>query len=144
VRVASGPVRRVAEVQRLRGGSKKGVYRLWLDNGRTVIGYVWAEAENYWPAPRGPDADAGPFGQASGAGLFEAAGARLAAVGVRTPRVYLLDRTLDADRLRLYRLAMHLSLIAGPLRLLDGGFPDRDPMLRIVDYDTEKALASVR
>ena len=35
-----------------------------------------------------------PFGEASRAGLFEAAGARLAAVGVRTPRVYLLDRTL--------------------------------------------------
>ena len=59
-----------------------------------MIGYIWAAAENYWPAPRGPAADEEPFGEASGAGLFEAAGARLAAVGVRTPRVYLLDRTL--------------------------------------------------
>jgi hypothetical protein len=314
VRVAFGPGRRLAAVQRLRGGSKKGVYRLSLDDGRTAIGYIWAEAENYWPAPRGPDAGAGPFGLASGAGLFEAAGARLAAAGVRTPRVYLLDRSLavypaevalvedvrggtlegrlerggpgagqalarlaaalrvmhgcrsprigrvaladgagaiagrtceqivldgarvhlaeaasrlgrvaavraeleaviaglaaevrpradyrlihgelgpdhvlidetgepvlidiegamffdvewehvflelrfggdygplradglDAGRLRFYRLAMHLSLIAGPLRLLDGDFPDRDPMLRIVEYNTEKVLAFVR
>ena len=314
VRVAFGPSRRVAAAARLRGGSKKGVYRLSLDDGRTVIGYIWAEAENYWPAPRGPDADDALFGQASGAALFEAAGARLAAVGVRTPRVYLLDRTLavypaevalvedvqggtledrleggdpgaqhalaslaaalramhgcrgrrigrlalagdggamagraceqivldralghlaeaasrvgrvaaaraeleaviaglaaevrpradyrlihgelgpdhvlvdergepvlidiegamffdvewehvflelrfgrhygrlgadglDVARLRFYRLAMHLSLIAGPLRLLDGDFPDRDPMLRIVEYNTEKALAFVR
>jgi hypothetical protein len=325
VRVAFGPGRGLAAAARLRGGSKKGVYRLSLDNGCTVIGYIWAEAENYWPAPRSPDAGAGPFGEASGAGLFEAAGTRLAAAGVRTPRVYLLDRTLavypaevalvedvrggtlerrlergepgaqqalarlaaslqamhgcrgprigavavadadggavtagrtceqivldralghlaeaasrlgrvaavraeleaviaslaaavhpradyrlihgelgpdhvlidergepvlidiegamffdvewehvflelrfgrnygalraggpdvrggpvelDEERLRFYRLAMHLSLIAGPLRLLDGDFPDRDPMLRIVAYNTEKALAFVR
>jgi hypothetical protein len=314
VRVAFGPGRRLAAVQRLCGGSKKGVYRLSLDDGRTVIGYIWSAAENYWPAPRGPAADAEPFGEASGAGLFEAAGARLAAVGVRTPRVYLLDRTLtvypaeialvedvrggtleqwlergdpggqqallrlaaalramhgcrgrqigrvaladggvapsgrtceqivldralghladatsrvgrvaaahdaleavtaglaaevqpradyrlihgelgpdhvlidergepvlidveglmffdvewehvflrlrfdehyrslredglDEERLRFYRLAMHLSLIAGPLRLLDGDFPDREPMLRIVEYNIGKALEFVR
>jgi Phosphotransferase enzyme family len=313
VRVAFGPGRRLAGVQRLRGGSKKGVYRLSLDDGGTVIGYIWVAAENYWPAPRGPVADAGPFGEASGAGLFEAASARLEAVGVRTPRVYLLDRTLavypaeialvedvpggtleqwlergepgaeqvlarlaaalsaihgcrgshigrvaqadsgpapasrpceqivldralghlaeaasrvervaavrgeleavtadlaaatapradyrmihgelgpdhvlidergepvlidiegvmffdvewehvflrlrfgehygslhadglDEERLRFYGLAMHLSLIAGPLRLLDGDFPDRGPMMRIVEYNIEKALAFV-
>jgi hypothetical protein len=32
---------------------------------------------------------------------------------------------LDRDRLRLYQLAMHLSLVAGPLRLIDGDYPDR-------------------
>ena len=94
MRVAFGPGRTLAAVQRLSGGSTKGVYRLSLDDGRTVIGYIWAAAENYWPAPRGPASDEEPFGEASGAGLFEAAAARLAAVGVRTPRVYLLDRTL--------------------------------------------------
>jgi hypothetical protein len=313
VRIAFGPGSRLRAVQRLTGGSKKGVYRLSLDDGRTVIGYIWGAAENYWPAPRGPAADTGPFGEASGAGLFEAAGARLASVGVRTPRVYLLDRTLavypaeialvedvrggsleqclergepgaqqalaglagalramhgcrgrrigkvalagggnapaartceqivldralghladaasrvgrvaaaraelesvaaglaaevqpradcrlihgelgpdhvlidergepvlidieglmffdvewehvflrlrfgehyrllredglDENRLRFYRLAMHLSLIAGPLRLLDGDFPDREPMLRIVEYNIGKALEFV-
>jgi hypothetical protein len=51
---------------------------------------------------------------------------------------------LDEERLRFYRLAMHLSLIAGPLRLLDGDFPDREPMLQIVDYNIGKALAFVR
>jgi hypothetical protein len=317
VRAAFGAGCGLAGVQRLRGGSKKGVYRLSLADGRTAIAYIWAAAENYWPAPGGGAADAGPFGEASGAGLFEAAGARLADVAVRTPRVYLLDRTLavypadialvedvrggtleqwlergeprsqqvlarlagalrkmhgcrwphigrvgladgdgvpegrtceqivldralghlaeaasrvgrvaaaraeleaataglaaavrpraeyrlihgelgpdhvliddrgdpvlidieglmffdvewehvflelrfgrhypalraagpgelDEERLRFYRLAMHLSLIAGPLRLLDGDFPDREPMLRIVDYNVEKALAYVR
>jgi hypothetical protein len=51
---------------------------------------------------------------------------------------------LDEARLRFYRLALHLSLIAGPLRLLDGDFPDREPMLRIVEYNIGKALEFVR
>jgi len=44
-------------------------------------------------------------------------------------------------RLNLYRLAMHLSLVAGPLRLLDGDYPDREPMLRIAEYNTQQVLA---
>lgn len=35
---------------------------------------------------------------------------------------------LDPRRTDLYALAMHLSLVAGPLRLLDGDFPDRAAM----------------
>ena len=312
VRAAFGPSRRLAGVQRLRGGSKKGVYRLTLGDGSTVVSYIWAAAENYWPAPltRGVD----PFADASGADLFEASHARLAALGVRTPRVHLVDRSratypaeialvedvpggtlesrlergqpgtrqvlarlgatlavmhrqrdrrigkialvdrgaapqdrpceqvvldraldhlsqaasrvdrvaavrgrleevtrelaaavrpraehglihgelgpdhvlvdsrghpvlidiegvmffdiewehaftelrfgehyrwlrpdgLDDQRLRFYRLALHLSLIAGPLRLLDGDFPDREPMMRIVAFNLDQALAFVR
>lgn len=44
-------------MSRLRRGSKKGVYRLGFDDGSTAVAYVWDEAENYWPAPRGEDAD---------------------------------------------------------------------------------------
>ena len=44
---------------------------------------------------------------------------------------YLREPGLDPHRLALYRLALHLSLVAGPLRLLDGDFPDREPMLQI-------------
>jgi hypothetical protein len=39
---------------------------------------------------------------------------------------------LDENRLRLYTLCLRLSLIAGPLRLLDGDFPDRESMIGIV------------
>jgi phosphotransferase family enzyme len=312
---AFGLARRLAGVERLRGGSKKGVYRLSFDDGTSVIGYVWGAAENYWPDAGGPDTGADPFAYASGAGLFEAAHAELTRLGVRTPRVYLMDRSrtvfpdevalvedvrggtleswleggrpggeqllarlaaalelmrarqdrrigkvsvlgpadraaaqrpceqvvldraldhlaqaaarveriaaararlaevtgelfaavrprtdhrlihgelgpdhvlvdedgqpvlidieglmffdiewehvflelrfgehypalrpvgLDEARLRFYRLAMHLSLIAGPLRLLDGDFPDREPMMRIVEYNVGRALAFVR
>ena len=56
----------------------------------------------------------------------------------------LREDGLDEERLRFYRLAMHLSLIAGPLRLLDGDFPDREPRLRIVEYNIDKALEFVR
>jgi hypothetical protein len=88
-----GPGRgpRVTGVQRLRGGSQKGVYRLALDDGRTVACYIWSDQENYWPAAA-PRAPTDPFGGASGAGLFEASHAQLDRLGVRTPRVYLLDR----------------------------------------------------
>jgi len=35
---------------------------------------------------------------------------------------------------------MHVSLVAGPLRLLDGDFPDREPMRRIAEYHIGKTL----
>jgi len=47
---------------------------------------------------------------------------------------------LDEQRIRLYSLALYLSLIEGPLRLLDGGYPDRDEMLAIADANVERAL----
>jgi hypothetical protein len=64
-------------------------------------------------------------------------------LGLRFGRDYhvLRGRGLDTGRLNLYRLAMHLSLVAGPLRLLDGDFPDREPMLRIAEYNARQVLA---
>jgi hypothetical protein len=47
---------------------------------------------------------------------------------------------LDEDRMSLYALALDLSLIEGPLRLLDGDFPDREEMLAIVGWAVERAL----
>ena len=93
-----GSGRRPAGLDRLTGGSKKGAYRLTLDDGSTAILYVWSAGENYWPpAPAVPD---DPFSDASGAELFAAAHAALTAAGVRVPRLLLLDRDgrhLDAD-----------------------------------------------
>jgi hypothetical protein len=51
---------------------------------------------------------------------------------------------LDEDRIALYTLAQRLSLTAGPLRLLDGDFPDRAPMAGIAEHNLEKALELVR
>ncbi|WP_242454634.1 hypothetical protein [Bailinhaonella thermotolerans] len=48
---------------------------------------------------------------------------------------------LDPQRLDLFMLAMRLSLVAGPLRLLDGDFPDRSFMQSIAEHNTEQALA---
>ncbi|WP_121398718.1 phosphotransferase family protein [Micromonospora sp. M71_S20] len=47
---------------------------------------------------------------------------------------------LDGNRMRLCRLATHLSLVAGPLRLLDGDFPDRAGMLAIVEHNITRTL----
>ncbi|MGW3664645.1 hypothetical protein [Streptomyces sp. NPDC005141] len=38
-------------------------------------------------------------------------------------------------------LAMRLSLVAGPLRLLDGDFPDREFMQGIAERNLREALA---
>jgi aminoglycoside phosphotransferase (APT) family kinase protein len=93
-----GRDRRLLTLDRLTGGTKKGVYRLGLDDRTSVILYVWADTENYWPpAPLVPD---DPFTDANGADLFTTAQAALTAAGVRTPQVLMLDRGgryLDAD-----------------------------------------------
>jgi hypothetical protein len=93
-----GVDRRLTALDRVTGGSKKGVYRLRLDDQTTVMLYVWAAGENYWPAtPAVPD---DPFNDASGAELFAANHAALVAAGVRIPHLVMLDRDgtyLDAD-----------------------------------------------
>lgn len=48
---------------------------------------------------------------------------------------------LDPARLDLYMLAMRLSLVAGPLRLLDGDFPHRTVMREIAEHNAKEALA---
>ena len=48
-RAAFGSGRRLAGVTRLRGGSKKGVYRAAFGDGGTAIFYIWDASEGYWP-----------------------------------------------------------------------------------------------
>jgi aminoglycoside phosphotransferase (APT) family kinase protein len=86
-RAASG--RDLAAVDRLRGGTKKGVYRLTFDDATTAVGYVWSAAENYWPAGDGD----GVFAPANDVDLFLTAYAELAGVGARVPDLYLVDRS---------------------------------------------------
>jgi phosphotransferase family enzyme len=76
-------------LDRLTGGSKKGVYRLTLDDGSTTMLYVWAAGENYWPP--GPAVPDDPFTDASVADLFAAAHAALTAAGARVPRERIAD-----------------------------------------------------
>jgi hypothetical protein len=57
---------------------------------------------------------------------------------------FLRTGGLDEDRLRLYRLAMHLSLVAGPLRLLKGDFPDPAPMRAIAEYNLGRTLTLLK
>jgi hypothetical protein len=94
-RAALGAEHRLVDVARLRGGSKKGVYRLTLDDETTAIVYIWDDAENYWPITHGGADDdlADPFSAASGIGLFEAAHRHLDSLGIRTPRIRLTDHS---------------------------------------------------
>ncbi|WP_341720963.1 phosphotransferase [Micromonospora sp. FIMYZ51] len=125
-----GGDRRIVALDRLTGGSKKGVYRLRLDDLTQVIVYVWAAGENYWPPSLTVPDD--PFTDASGADLFAANHAALAAVDVRIPRLLMLDRDrryLDADVALLEDagavtlealLARDPAAAAGPLATLGG------------------------
>ncbi|GAA1045626.1 hypothetical protein GCM10009566_74230 [Streptomyces murinus] len=91
-RAAVGGGRRLEAVERVGGGSKKGVYRLVMDDATTAIAYLWDDAENYWPASEGDDDLTDPFSPGLGLDLFEAAHARLDALGVRVPALRLADR----------------------------------------------------
>ncbi|MER5446188.1 phosphotransferase [Streptomyces sp. NPDC002764] len=97
-RAALGPSRTPVAVTRLRGGTKKGVYRLHLDDGSTAVAYVWSPDEDYWDAGTPDPRD--PFSHGTGLDLFTAAHDRLTGAGVRTPRLLYADATralLPAD-----------------------------------------------
>jgi hypothetical protein len=61
--------------------------------------------------------------------------------GADYPALHTVE--LDPARMALYRLVQYLSLVAGPLLLLDGDFPDRGPMLQIAEWNTERVLAEL-
>ncbi|GIF75536.1 phosphotransferase [Asanoa siamensis] len=84
-----GTARRLLDVRRLAGGSRKGVYRLRLDDGTSAVLYRWTDDEDYWPAP--PVVPGDPFVNASGPALFAASHAALTAAGVRVPRLITTD-----------------------------------------------------
>jgi hypothetical protein len=90
-RAALGRARTLTAVTRLRGGSKKGVYRLFIDDGSTAVAYVWDPAEDYWDAAPADPRDS--FSHASGLDLFTAASDRLTGLGIRTPRLLFADRS---------------------------------------------------
>lgn len=79
--------RELRGVDRLRGGTKKGVYRLSMDDDTTGVVYVWRASEDYWPAHE-PDP---LFGHASGRDLFLTAHTALAEADVAVPRLILVD-----------------------------------------------------
>ncbi|MEU3656637.1 phosphotransferase [Streptomyces sp. NPDC032161] len=92
VRDALGTECRIVAVDRLRGGSRKGVYRVRLDGSHaaSVIICSWAEAENFWSgAPESDPAD--PLAPASGLVPFRTAQRSLNSFGARVPRVLLAD-----------------------------------------------------
>ncbi|MCW3842906.1 aminoglycoside phosphotransferase family protein [Micromonospora yasonensis] len=115
LRQVYGGTRTLRDVARLTGGSKKGVYRLTLDDGTSCVLHRWDDAENWWPTAA-EDAD-GPFAPATGLDLFVAAHAELTATGVRVPEILLLDP--DGD------LAVVEDVRGGSLEALHAREPGR-------------------
>ncbi|SDO95528.1 aminoglycoside phosphotransferase family protein [Actinacidiphila guanduensis] len=97
MREVFGTDRRTTTVDRLLNGSKKGVYRVTLDDATSTIVYVWNADEDYWDGllPDGHDDPSNPFAHASGIDFFDGATHRLEAVGARSPRLLLTDRSKD-------------------------------------------------
>jgi hypothetical protein len=130
VYAAFGGGRRLAGVRRLRGSSKKGVYRLDFEDGTAVIGYVWSPAENYWAsAPRSAaDERPGPFSDATGPDLFATAHTLLRSLGVRVPELYALDQS----RARLAADVALVEFVAGASleSRLDSGAPEAREVVR--------------
>ncbi|WP_148307829.1 hypothetical protein [Actinoplanes friuliensis] len=50
---------------------------------------------------------------------------------------------LDPARLSFYRLVQYLSLVAGPLLLIDGDFPNAQVMRDIAEDNVRRALGEV-
>jgi hypothetical protein len=82
-RAALGSGRQLDGVARLAGGTTKGVYRLTMDDGSTVIAYLWAESENFWPQTAHDGDPADQFSSGNSMDLFEASHHRLASLGLR-------------------------------------------------------------
>jgi hypothetical protein len=68
------------------------VFRLTMDDGATVIAYLWGDSENYWPQAPNDNDVADPFSSGNSIDLFATACSRLASLGLRVPEIYLLDR----------------------------------------------------
>ncbi|MCY1144954.1 phosphotransferase [Actinoplanes sp. Pm04-4] len=92
-----GRARSVVGLDRLTGGTKKGVYRIRLDDGTSVVLYMWAAVEDYWPPSVTVPDD--PFLDATGSELFLTNRALLAEAGVRVPELLFAaaDRVLVED-----------------------------------------------
>jgi hypothetical protein len=95
VRAVFGSGRRLRGVERLTGGSKKGAYRLTMDDDSSVLVYAWNDSEDYWQGvlPVGADDPADPLSHSSGFSLFEAAARRLESAGARCPEILFADRS---------------------------------------------------
>jgi aminoglycoside phosphotransferase (APT) family kinase protein len=91
-RAALGGGRKLEAVERLTGGTTKGVYRLTMNDATTAVAYLWEKSENYWPVAKDDGDLTDPFSPGVGLDLFEASHARLASLGLRVPEVHLVDR----------------------------------------------------
>lgn len=97
VREFRGPGRRVLGLIRLQGGTKKGVYRVLLDDRSTLVAYVWDASHNQWLALGDDQSNSGdPLTNATGLALFLSAHRALENLAVRVPAIYGADNSQRA------------------------------------------------
>jgi hypothetical protein len=84
-----GTDRRLSKLDRLAVATKKGVYRLTLDDDTTAMLYVWHPDENFWPTRD----DGDEFGDPYGLEAYVACKDRYDEAGVRTADTYAVDNS---------------------------------------------------
>jgi hypothetical protein len=132
------PGRTVVVLDRLAGGTTKGVYRVTFDDDFTCVAYRWHPDENYWPART--IFDVGPFAGHGTLARFLDRHALLTRLGVRVPAIHdvfpsfnlaliedvrggtlesLLERDERAGRTALDQLAAALTAMHSDLEPVD-------------------------
>lgn len=122
--VAAALGRPVIAVKRLRGGTSKGVHRVHLGDGSTVVAYVWDPSEDWWSSVR-PDAEPDDvFAERAGLVPFLRAQDELARTGVSVSRVFATrERTPEFGDLAVVQdlpRSLEELLSGDPTRALDG------------------------
>ncbi len=102
-RAALGRSRALTGVERLRGGTKKGVYRLTLDDDSTAVAYVWSADEDYWDQPDPAPGTSSRTARASACSRRPTTGSpppvsAPPASGTPTPRTRTCPRTRPSSR----------------------------------------------
>ena len=77
------------------------------------------------------------MGSVAHLGVADLAGVARSAYGRELRNV---TRLRGGSKKGVYRLAQHLSLVEGPLRLLGGGFPHREAMREIAEHNIGRVL----
>jgi phosphotransferase family enzyme len=83
-----GRDRRLLDLRRVDVATKKGVYRLRLDDDTDAMLYVWHPDENYWPDRKGPD---DRYGDPYGLDAYVTCKARYDEAGARTAATIAID-----------------------------------------------------
>ena len=57
---------------------------------------------------------------------------------------YLTEDNLDVDRLKFYRLHLHISCLSGALKLKQEDYPDMDDVNGMIEHNSAQVLSFIQ